>query len=243
MAMPRVALARETDWDGWRVATRAHVLSGTLPEAITWAIGGPGELLPTGTGSFGVPRQLVALAAQAVQARDPARFDLLYRLVWRAQAGEPVLDLHGDPELTLARRLALAVRAEAHRMRTHLRFLPLDGPAYLGWYAPAHFVLEANAQLLVRRFAALRFTILTPDASADWDGTTLRFGAGLDAAAVPDDAALAAQWRDYGPDILEPARTWHRDPRRGNAGRGPPSPSPATARAGGAPGPNRPRTA
>ena len=206
MAMPRVALARETDWDGWRVATRAHVLSGTPPEAITWAIGGPGELLPTGTGSFGVPRQLVALAAQAVQARDPARFDLLYRLVWRAQAGEPVLDLHGDPELTLARRLALAVRAEAHRMRTHLRFLPLDGPAYLGWYAPAHFVLEANAQLLVRRFAALRFTILTPDASADWDGTTLRFGAGLDAAAVPDDAALAAQWRAYGPDILEPAR-------------------------------------
>ena len=204
--MPRIALARETDWDGWRAATRAHVLSGTPPEAITWSIGGAGDPLPTGTGSFGVSRQLVALAAQAIQAHEPTRFDLLYRLVWRAQAGEPVLELQGDPELTQARRLALAVRAEAHRMRTHLRFLPVDGPAYLGWYAPAHFVLEANAQLLARRFAALRFTILTPDASADWDGTSLRFGAGLDAAAVPDDAALAAQWRDYGPDMLDAAR-------------------------------------
>ena len=153
MAMPCVALARETDWDGWRAATRAHVLSGTPPEAIVWAVGGTGDPLPTGTGTFGVPRLLVALAAQAIQARDPARFDLLYRLVWRAQAGEPVLELQGDTELTQARRLALAVRADAHRMRTHLRFLPMDGPAYLGWYAPAHFVLEANAQLLVGRGA------------------------------------------------------------------------------------------
>lgn len=206
MAMPCVALARETDWDGWRAATRAHVLSGTPPEAIAWVVGGPGDPLPTGTGSFGVPRLLVALAAQAIQARDPGRFDLLYRLVWRAQAGEPVLDLQGDPELARARRLALAVRADAHRMRTHLRFLPLEGPVYLSWYVPAHFVLEANAQLLARRFAALRFILLTPDASAAWDGATLRFGAGLDEAAVPDDAALAAQWRDYGPDILASAQ-------------------------------------
>ena len=79
--------------------------------------------LPDGSGSFGVPRALVALAAQVIQARDPDRFDLLYRLVWRAQAGEPVLEQRDDPELTRARHLALAVRAEAHRMRTHLRFL------------------------------------------------------------------------------------------------------------------------
>ena len=81
-------------------------------------------------------------------------------------------------------------------MRTHVRFLPLEdagAPRYLGWYAPAHYVLEANAQLLARRFAGLRFSILTPDATADWDGTELRFGPGLDPGLVPDDAALAAQ--------------------------------------------------
>ena len=205
--MPRVVLARETDWDGWRAATRAHVLSGTPPEALIWQVG-PGEAdpLPAGTGSFGVPRALVALAAQAIQARASSRFDLLYRLVWRAQAGEPVLELRDDPTLTDARRLALRVRAEAHRMRTHLRFLAEDGH-FLGWYAPAHFVLEANAQLLARRFAGLRFSILTPDASADWDGAALRFGAGLPAEAVSDDAALAAQWQEWRADILADARS------------------------------------
>src|SRR5579863_8308010 len=158
--MPRILLARETDWDGWRTATRAHVLAGTPPETLDWSIGAPAEPLPEaafpqGGGSFGVPRALVALAAQAIQARDPDRFDLLYRLVWRAQAGEPVLEQRDDPELSRARRLAHAVRAEAHRMRTHLRFLtpPDTEPTqHLGWYAPAHHVLEANAQLLARRF-------------------------------------------------------------------------------------------
>ena len=146
--MPHIVLARETDWDGWRNATRAHVLAGTPPETLTWSIGGTaiplGNPLPDGPpaqggGSFGVPRALVALAAQAIQARDPDRFDLLYRLVWRAQAGEPVLEQRDDPELTRARRLALAVRAEAHRMRTHLRYLALPDTHpthYLGWVRP-----------------------------------------------------------------------------------------------------------
>ena len=258
--MPRIALVRETDWDGWRAATRAHVLAGNPPETLTWSIGADADALPQGPspqggGSFGVPRALVGLAAQAIQAREPDRFDLLYRLVWRAQAGEPVLEQRDDPELTRARRMALAVRAEAHRMRTHLRFLGLPDPAptlYLGWYIPAHFVLEANAQVLARRFAtqhpgarqsgaqlsgaqplgaqqvtapslsSARFAILTPDGSAHWDGTTLRFGPGLDVALVPDDDALAAQWRDYGPDILAgtrigtaipPAEALDEDPR------------------------------
>jgi DNA polymerase len=208
-AMPRIVLTRETDWDGWRAATRAHVLAGTPPEAITWSIGATADPLPDATGGFGVARALVALAAQAIQARDPDRFNLLYRLVWRAQAGEPVLDQRDDPELTRARRLALAVRAEAHRMRTHVRFLALPDAAptlYLGWYTPAHFVLEANAQLLARRFAGLTFAILTPDGTAHWDGTDLHFGPGLDATLVPNDDALTAQWHDYGPDILASAR-------------------------------------
>ena len=39
-----------------------------------------------------------------------------------------------------------------------------------------------------------------------WDGTNLHFGPGLAATLVPNDVALAAQWRDYGPDILAAAR-------------------------------------
>jgi len=95
------------------------------------------------------------------------------------------------------------VRADAHRMRTHLRFLPVpegNGTRHVGWYAPGHFVLEANAQLIARRFAGLRWSILTPEMSAHWDGADLRFGAGVSPPA--DDADLAHRWQTSGPDLL-----------------------------------------
>src|SRR5262249_13983138 len=159
--MRRVVLANETDWEGWRKAARSLALAGVAPEDVRWAVRShdeEGDPLPEGQGSFSVARALVSLAALAIQARDPTRFALLYRLVWRANAGERLLDAANDEAVRRAQGLAFAVRAEAHRMRTHVRFLPVqEGNAvrYLGWYEPAHFVLEANAQLFARRFPEL----------------------------------------------------------------------------------------
>jgi DNA polymerase len=206
-AMHIIALSGETDWSGWRAATRALVLGGVAPDEVGWRVGGTGDALPVATGGFGLSRALVDLAALAIQARDPDRFALLYRLVWRAHGGERVLELAADPDAAAARALALAARAEAHRMRTHLRFLPVEeeaGTRHLGWYAPAHYALEANAQLLAQRFPALRWSILTPELAAHWDGTALAFGHGV--APPEDDAALAAIWRRDGAALLAEAR-------------------------------------
>ena len=191
-----IALDGETDWAGWRAATRALVLAGVAPDQVTWSVGGKGNALPEGNGTFNVSRSLVSLASLAIQARVPERFDLLYRVVWRANAGKP-----DDGELHEAQRLSLAVRAEAHRMRTHVRFLPVkDGnrTRYLGWYAPAHYVLEANAQLIARRFPELMFSIVTPDGTAHWDGAELRFSAG--GHRVANDEALQAWWHHHRED-------------------------------------------
>ncbi len=190
--MIRVGLASETDWDGWRQATRALVLAGVPPADVAWFVGAGGDKLPAGSGSFGVSRTLVALAQMAIQARVPGRFALLHRLVAAAD----------DAVMAEARGLALAVRAEAHRMRTQLRYLPL-GERYVGWYAPRHFVLEANARLLARRFPGFAVSVLTPDGSAHWQGGEPVFGAGADPA---DDAALARLWRERGSEILAAAR-------------------------------------
>ncbi len=208
--MRRVGLRSETDWEGWRTATRTLVLSGTPPEQVRWHVGGPAGKLPEASGSFGVSRALVSLASLAIQARDKERFDLLYRLMWRAQGGEKVLEERQDEEARRARGLALAVRAEQHRMRAQLRYLSVGkGGAvrHLGWYAPAHYVLEANAQLLAQRFAEFAVSILTPDGSAHWDADGgLRFGPGVDPASMADDAGLGAYWAAYGAEVLDPAR-------------------------------------
>jgi uracil-DNA glycosylase len=208
--MRRVALQSETDWDGWRTATRALVLAAVPPDQIQWRVTPKStHALPDAAGSFGISRALVALAGLAIQAREPRRFDVLYRVVWRAHKGEHVLEDRADPDTRLAQGLALAVRAEQHRMRTQLRYLPVHERGetrHVGWYRPAHFVLEADAQLLARRFSRLAVSILTPEGSAHWDQQGLRFGPGVDPASVPDDAGLAAYWRSYGGEVLEAAR-------------------------------------
>ena len=200
--MPTIALRAETDWTGWRDATRTLVLAGVPPEAVRFTVDPSGFAPPpAAAGGFGLPRALVGLAAQAIQAHWPERFALLYRLVWRAHAGAPVLEDHADPDLVQARHLAHAVRAEAHRMRSQIRYLAV-ADRWVGWFAPRHFVLESNARRLASWFPDLAVSLLTPEASAHWDPTGLRFGPGVAAAAVPDDAALGAFWASFGAELL-----------------------------------------
>jgi uracil-DNA glycosylase len=216
--MRRIVLENETDWQGWRQAARQLVLAGIEPGEVEWSVGGTGDALPEASGTFHLPRALVTLASVAIQAREPDRFGLLYALVWRSHAGEKLLEDAGDPDLSLARRLALAVRADAHRMRTNMRFLPVadedtadlekraserPGQRFLGWFEPAHFVLPANAQLIARRFPGLVFSIVTPDGSAHWNGATLRFGGGLRHAR--DDETFAAWWDAHRTNLLRDA--------------------------------------
>jgi uracil-DNA glycosylase family protein len=201
--MPVHSLAHEADWTGWRRAARGFVLAGVEPAGLTWIAGGNGDAAPEIEGGFTLSRALVALAAQAFQAREPERFGLLYTLVWRAHHGGIDLTDQADLDLRLARYWALAVRADAHRMRTNARFIPMasaGGPGFLGWYRPDHFVLEANARLLARRDPANGFTIVTPDGLAHWDRRELRFGAGLKNPG--DDDTLLAWWDAHHDAIL-----------------------------------------
>ena len=201
--MQRIVLKQQIDWEGWRLATRALILANIPPNELTWTIGDDPVALPDASGTFHVPRALISLAALAIQARDPRRFDLLYNVVWRVHAGEKLLEDGQDPDLALVRRMALAVRAEAHRMRTNMRFLsvPEDGGTrFLGWFAPWHFVLQANAQLLARRYPNERLSIITPDGAAHWDGSKLLFGSGLQHA--EDDAALQSWWETHRDTLL-----------------------------------------
>src|ERR1700709_2274656 len=204
--MKHIVLKSETAWEGWRQATRALVLTGTEPQAVTWSVGKQASALAEESGSFHVPRALVSLASLAIQARDQERFGLMYGLVWRIHNGEKVLEDAADPDLSLVRRMALEVRADAHRMRTNMRFLPVPedgGTRFLGWFEPAHFVLPANGQLNTRRFPDLTLTIVTPDGAAHWDGSSLLFGSGLRHA--EDDEALQAWWERHRDRLLEQA--------------------------------------
>ncbi len=214
-----VVLAHEVDWAGWRDAARTLALEGVAPEDVVWSIRAPDDLFAASTddppvaaptGTFNVPRALVELAQTVIQASDPARFALLYRLLARAHGGErALLDQVTDPEVQRAQRLAQSVRRDTHKMRAFVRFREVsepEGTRYVAWFEPEHYIVEANAPFFVRRFATMVWSILTPYRSAHWNGAALSFTAGAARADVPDDDRLEAYWRAYFSSIFNPAR-------------------------------------
>jgi len=214
-----VVLAHEVDWAGWRAAARALALADVAPEDVVWSVRNVDDLFAepeseaetvAPTGAFTVPRALVALAETVIQAREPERFALLYRLIWRAHRGEKhVLEMTTDPDVQRTQRLAQAVRRDTHTMRAFVRFREVtepEGTRYVSWFEPDHYIVEANAPFFARRFATMTWSILTPYRSAHWDGETLRFDMGASPSDVPDDDRLEAYWRAYYSSIFNPAR-------------------------------------
>nr|WP_321984647.1 UdgX family uracil-DNA binding protein [uncultured Lichenicoccus sp.] len=216
--MRSVVLAHEVDFAGWRAAARDLAVEGVPPEAVIWSVGAPSDLFagseqppqPATTAAFSVPRPLVELAQTVIQARDPERFALLYGLIWRTSRGEKrVVEDVTDPQVARTIRLAQSVRRDTHKMRAFVRFRAVEEAGlarYVAWFEPEHYIVEANGDFFVRRFATMVFSILTPYRSLHWTGTQLDFGPGADPSQVPDDDALERYWRAYFSSIFNPAR-------------------------------------
>ena len=168
-----------------------------------------------------VPAGFLALARSVALHRDAGRFDLLYRLLWRL-AHEPALRHDPlDAELLRARRMARAVRRDAYKMRAFVRFRPLrealdtaaDTPQaaptlHVAWFEPEHDVLPAVAPWFARRFAGMRWAILTPQRSVRWRPETqqLVHGPGARRADAPPADPGEALWLTYYRHIFNPAR-------------------------------------
>ncbi len=203
--MRRVTLAAEDDFAGWRDAARALAQAGVAPSGVVWQVGEqPGELfgaseLPTGgTKGFTVPRGFLELAQSALLHADPQRFAWLYSLL---------VGLIDQPRRI--EEMAKAVRRDIHKMRAFVRFREVDDggtPRYVAWFEPEHHIVRANARFFVDRFAAMRWSILTPELSLHWDGATLREGPPARREDAPGDDPVEAMWKTYYASTFNPAR-------------------------------------
>ena len=174
-----------------------------------------------GGSSPAVPRSFIALARRVVLHSAPGRFDALYALLWRL-VHEP--GLRHDPldaDLLRLRQMARAVQRDAYKMRAFVRFRPVqdhgatdvtepaqDVTLHVAWFEPKHDVLEAVAPWFARRFAGMRWAILTPRRSVRWSPghQRLHFGHGAERAQAPAADAGEALWLTYYRHIFNPAR-------------------------------------
>jgi len=94
-------------------------------------------------------------------------------------------------------------------MRAFVRFREIEHGKekwFVAWFEPQHHIVEHNATFFVDRFASMRWSILTPDRCAHWDGEELTFTSGVDKSQAPRDDNVEALWLTYYANIFNPAR-------------------------------------
>ncbi|MEJ7934379.1 UdgX family uracil-DNA binding protein [Sphingobium sp. AN558] len=210
-------LSGPDDFEGWRTAARGLALAGVGPADIVWQAGGDapdlfGQDRPPATAEtagFAVPKAFVELAQMAILHREPERFALLYALLVALRERPGMMEDRADPLVRRVEGLAKAVRRDIHKMRAFVRFREMqdaDGPRFVAWFEPEHHIVRANAGFFVRRFASMRWSILTPDISIHWDGETLSEGPGASASDAPAGDPIEDVWKGYYAAIFNPAR-------------------------------------
>lgn len=217
--MHAVRLAGETDIAGFRRAAREMVACDIAPDRIRWSVdGGAADLfeadapapVPRHGAAIAVPRSFAELCEHVLLHADPGRFDLLYRLLWRAQRQPALLRDPLDDDRLRAEEMARAVRRDMHKMTAFVRFRPIDGDDgaawHVAWFEPIHHIVEATAPFFVRRFAQMRWAIVTPARSVRWDGVALHAGPGGRREDAPPADAGEALWLTYYRHIFNPAR-------------------------------------
>ncbi|MEO1574920.1 MAG: UdgX family uracil-DNA binding protein [Pseudomonadota bacterium] len=195
----------------WLVAARAALADGRPPDALWWTE--DRRVKPAGPA---VPRGIeVSLADEGRLAacfRHDDRWALLYRMLWRLHHGEPhLMDLAADPDVVRLTRYAKAVRRDRHKMKAFVRFREVDDghdePRYVAWFEPDHLIVRLAAPFFQRRFTAMRWSILTPDTCAHWEGSgEVWFSPGVDKGRAPQADRFEDAWRVYYKSIFNPAR-------------------------------------
>ncbi|MET0383665.1 MAG: UdgX family uracil-DNA binding protein [Burkholderiaceae bacterium] len=228
-----VTLASVTDWAGFSRAIRALRDERAAPASVRWHFRDDDapDLFDDGTardahampdaGPLALPKSFVEAARQVFLNGDDGRLPLLHRMAMRIADSPAAWADPLDADRLQFDRLQREVRREIHKMHAFVRFRPLDEPGttaatgdaptagstrHVAWFDPAHHVVEAAAPFFARRFATMRWAILTPRACVEWDGRSLAFRPGAVRAQAPAADAGEALWLAYYRSIFNPAR-------------------------------------
>jgi probable DNA metabolism protein len=218
-----ITLPNTGGFDAWRERARGLLASSIHPAQVQWRdAAAPPSLLPDdeavedvrGAASplalVRVPRNFLQAAARVACHRDPGRWALLYRLVWRVtHEGPALLSDPLDEDVQQFERMRRQVGEDEHRMQAYVRFRRVEEPGgerYVAWYAPEHSVLRLVVPFFVERFGSMRWSILTPQESAHWDLASVTFSAGVPLPQEPSEDQREELWRTYYTSVFNPAR-------------------------------------
>ena len=214
--MQRITIKDPASFAEFRDITRRLIAAKIAPPAVLWTTGAQDNLFDDASAlpepaSFSVPASFMPLAEDVICHSDPERFALLYELLWRIVHGErTLLSVASDPLLHRLLRMQKAVRRDLHKMTAFVRFRRVTaedgGEHYVAWFEPEHHILKRAAEFFTNRFAAMRWSILTPQGVLHWDGREVACGPGVPSEQAPQSDDLEPWWRTYYRATFNPAR-------------------------------------
>jgi DNA polymerase len=149
---------------------------------------------------------------------EPERFALLYTLLCRIRGNPKALEDSADPLVRRLEAMAKEVRRDIHKMHAFVRFREVPEPdggndkgaegetRFVAWFEPDNHIVRHVAGFFMRRFAGMRWSILTPELSIHWDGEQLTESPGATKADAPAGDPIEETWKTYYASIFNPAR-------------------------------------
>ena len=214
-----VTLDAEDDAAGFQAEARRLLGQGVPPAHVVWRVAGqekdlfgaPPEGARATAAPVSVPKAAAELAGVAIHHSDPARFGLIYDLLFRSLSDRKLADNPADPVVQRLRQMEKAIRRDAHKMHAFVRFRRVAAEAgsrerYVAWFEPDHHIVEREAPFFIRRYANQDWAIITPRKSVSWQDGLLTVGPGGRREDVPEHDAFEDAWRTYYSSIFNPAR-------------------------------------
>lgn len=207
----QVPLSHQVDIAGFHSEATRLLARQVPPETVEWSaapaqsvdeevLDGPRAAIRNRAARAIVPQSFIRMSELVVLHRDPLRFDLLYRSLWRLVYEPELKGDFSDNDLARLRQMAQAVRRDMQKMKTRLDFRShaVKGqPVRVAWYEPSHFICETVGTWLANDEPARHWILLTPDRSMRWDGERL-----LSAPAVPPSPGEHTSDDDW-PQLLD----------------------------------------
>ncbi len=162
--------------------------------------------------SIAIPKSAIELFNMALCHKDPQRFSLCYRVLWRIVFEDRyLLQRKTDNDIITLTALVKAVRRDAYKMSAYLRFRKIDSPdneteRFVAWYEPEHYSLELKLDFFKTRFKNMQWSILTPYRAAHWDMTSMVLQDTPSRAQYPKEDEVEKYWLTYYANIFNPAR-------------------------------------
>lgn len=213
-------------FQAWRTAARQLLQQEVCPAQVLWSnhselgldFNKQNDLPSDFTGkpqTYRVSKHFLNLAESVSCHRNPIKWEMLYRMLWKLTHEEPrLLQIGLDLDLIQCKRMICAIRRDCHKMKAFVRFREImvaQGDAhhkacFVAWFEPEHFIVPRIAPFFKQRFANMHWSILTPDICAHWDEHQLWFTAGVDRTMAPQTDNFEQLWRTYYTNIFNPAR-------------------------------------